>query len=166
MLAVMVWIDYAILGVVGLSVLISLVRGFAREAMSLVVWLLAFLISSRFYEDLAVYLTQIDDPMLRNGASIAVLFVATLILGGLLNYLVGQMVDRTGLTGTDRLLGVVFGAARGALVVAAALFFLDSFTPAASSDWWRDSLLIPEFKVVIQWFFQYLEQSSSFLPKI
>ncbi|TKB50012.1 bacteriocin production protein [Ferrimonas sediminicola] len=162
----MVWIDYAILGVVGLSVLISLVRGFAREAMSLVVWVLAFLISSRFYEDLAVYLTQVDDPMLRNGAAIAALFVATLILGGLLNYLVGQMVDRTGLTGTDRLLGAVFGAARGALVVAAALFFFDSFTPAASSDWWQDSLLIPEFKVVIQWFFQYLEQSSSFLPKI
>ncbi|SDJ94993.1 membrane protein required for colicin V production [Ferrimonas sediminum] len=162
----MVWIDYAILAVIGLSVLISLVRGFAREAMSLVVWVLAFLVSSRFYEDLAVYLSQIDDPMLRNGAAISILFVATLILGGLLNYLIGQMVDRTGLTGTDRVLGVVFGAARGALVVAAVLFFLDSFTGAASSGWWHDSVLIPEFKVVIQWFFQYLEQSSSFLPKI
>ncbi|MCK5920356.1 MAG: CvpA family protein [Methylococcales bacterium] len=162
----MVWIDYAILAVVGLSVLISLVRGFAREALSLLVWVLAFLVSSRFYEDLAVYLTQIDDPMFCNGASITLLFIATLILGALVNYIVGQMVDRTGLTGTDRLLGGVFGAGRGILVVAAILFFLDSFTGASSSEWWDQSVLIPEFSAIIEWFFDHLQQSSSFLKKV
>ncbi|SHI08594.1 CvpA family protein [Ferrimonas marina] len=162
----MVWIDYAILAIIGLSVIISLIRGFAREAMSLVVWFAAFVIASRFYEDLAVFLTQISDPMLRKGAAIAILFVASLVLGAMVNYLVGQLVERTGLSGTDRVLGACFGALRGVLVVSAILFFLDTFTGAGGTDWWSDSVLVPEFGVVIQWFFEHIEQSSSFLKQL
>ncbi|WP_345332442.1 CvpA family protein [Ferrimonas pelagia] len=162
----MVWIDYAILAVIGLSVVISLIRGFAREAMSLVVWIAAFVIASRFYEDLAVFLTQISEPMLKKGAAVAILFISTLILGTLVNYLIGQLVDKTGLSGTDRVLGACFGALRGVLVVSAMLFFLDSFTTASSALWWQQSALIPEFGIVIQWFFDHIEQSSSFLRQI
>ena len=162
----MVWIDYAILIVIGLSTVISLIRGFAKEAMSLVVWFAAFFIASQFYQDLAVHLTQMDDEMLRNGVAIAILFIATLILGALVNYVLGQLVSKTGLSGTDRVLGLCFGALRGALIVSALLFFLDAFTGASSQDWWTGSELVPQFGVVIQWFFDYLENTSSFVPKI
>ncbi|QIZ77175.1 CvpA family protein [Ferrimonas lipolytica] len=161
----MLWIDYTIMAIIGLSILISLIRGFAREAMSLVVWIGAFFIASSFYEDLAVYLTQISDDTIRLGAAAAILFIATLIIGALVNYLIGQLVDKTGLSGTDRLLGACFGGLRGILVVAAVLFFLDTFTGLSDSDWWTDSTLIPEFKVVIQWFFEHIEQSSSFITR-
>ena len=161
----MVWIDYAILGIIGLSTVISLIRGFAKEAMSLVVWFAAFFVASQFYQDLAVFLTQLQDELLRNGVAIAILFVTTLILGALLNYLLGQLVSKTGLTGTDRVLGLCFGALRGALVVSALLFFMDAFTGAPSAEWWKTSKLIPEFSVVLQWFFNYLETTSSFVPK-
>lgn len=162
----MVWIDYAIIIIIGLSTLISLIRGFAKEAMSLLVWFAAFFVASQFYQDLAIHLTQLQDEMLRNGVAIAILFVTTLILGALVNYILGQLVSKTGLSGTDRLLGLCFGALRGALIVSAILFFMDAFTGAPNAAWWKESRLVPEFGVVIQWFFNYLENTSSFVPKL
>ena len=159
----MVWIDYAILAIVGISTLISLVRGFVKEAVSLVIWISAFFIASHFYVNLASLLTNISDQVLRNAAAIAILFITTLILGALVNYLIGQLVSKTGLSGTDRLLGLVFGALRGVLITSAVLFFMDAFTPASSTAWWASSQLIPVFTLIVEWFFEYLKNSSSFL---
>lgn len=159
----MVWIDYSILGVIAISGVISLIRGFTREAISLVTWFVAFLISSQFYQDLAVYITGIDDELFRNGAAIAILFVTVLILGAIVNHIVSKLVDCTGLSGTDRVLGLVFGSLRGVLIVCALLFFMDTFTASAGTSWWQNSILIPEFKIVVRWFFDYLEKSSDLL---
>lgn len=157
------WLDFVILGVIGFSSLISLVRGFAKEALSLVIWFGAFFISSNYYAKLAVYFTNIEDEMFRNGAAIAALFVATLVVGAVVNYVIGQLVQKTGLSGTDRILGVVFGGLRGVLIVSAVLFFMDAFTAFPSSDWWKESQLVPEFSRIIAPFFEHLKATSSFL---
>ncbi|NOI65616.1 MULTISPECIES: CvpA family protein [unclassified Vibrio] len=159
----MIWIDFVILALIGLSALISLIRGFVKEALSLVIWFGAFFISSQFYEKLAVYFTNIQDEMFRKGCAIAALFIATLIVGAVINYVIGQLVQKTGLSGTDRVLGAVFGLLRGVLIVSALLFFMDAFTSFPGAQWWKDSQLIPEFSRIIAPFFEHLRETSSFL---
>jgi membrane protein required for colicin V production len=145
------WLDYVIIGVIALSVIISVFRGFVREALSLLVWALAVWIGWTFFRDLAAHLTPwIDLPSLRLAAAMAILIVGVLIIGGLVTYLIGEIVERTGLSGTDRMLGMVFGAARGLLLVAV-LVLLAGLTPLPQDPWWGDSLLVGYFEEMAIW---------------
>lgn len=162
-------IDYIIIGIIIFSLLVSLWRGFVREVMSLVGWVAAFIVASNFYGYAAGYLAQINNAYLqnseylRNGVAAALLFIAVLIVSGIVNALVGKLVDKTGLSGTDRVLGAGFGILRGVFVVAAMLFFLDTFTAFAKTEMWQESQLIPHFDVIVKWFFEQLQANSSFL---
>ena len=147
----MVWLDIVIIGIVLLSALISLVRGFVREAFSLAVWVLAFWVSWSFFRDLEVPLQAwIDSPTVRLGIAFAALMIATLTVGGLVNYLIIQLVELTGMSGTDRLIGMIFGAARGVLLVAV-LVLLAGLTPLPKEDWWLASTLVSYFQELSYW---------------
>lgn len=142
----MIWIDYAILGVVGLSALISVIRGFIREALSLLGWIAAIWIGLAFCEDLGALLAdKISVPSVRISLAFFALFVATLFATGLIIYLVGLLVQKTGLSGTDRMLGVIFGVARGVIIVGI-LVLLAGLTPLPNDPWWRESILVPHFE--------------------
>ncbi|NIH16110.1 colicin V production protein [Serratia symbiotica] len=160
----MVWIDYVIIALIGFSALVSLIRGFVLEALSLLTWGCTFFVASHFYSYLAVYLTRFEDELVRNGIAIVILFIATLIICAMGNYVISSLVEKTRLSGTDRVLGICFGALRGVLIVAAILFFLDTFTCLSQSTDWKQSQLIPQFSYIIRWFFDYLQSTSSFLP--
>lgn len=153
------WADIIIVGIVGLSVVISLVRGFVREALSLVTWVAAFWIAFTFADVLAsLLINTIHTASLRTMVSFGALFLATLLLGALINYLIAQLVDSTGLSGTDRLLGVIFGLARGVLLVTV-LIMMSRLTPLPDQAWWKTSLLIPQFHAIEIWLHSLLPQS-------
>ena len=156
-------VDYIIIGIILLSIVISMFRGFVREVLSLASWIADFFVASQFFPYLAEYLTQIEKVYMRNAVAIGGLFVATLIVGGVVNFTISQLIDKTGLTGTDRVLGACFGLLRGALIVAALLFFVDSFTEFDQSPLWKESTLIPHFGFIVEWFFRQLQENSSFL---
>lgn len=145
------WLDLFILGIILLSAVISLVRGFVREAFSLAVWVLAFWVSWSFFRDLEVPLREwIGSPTARLGIAFAMLMIVTLVIGGLVNYLIVQLVERTGMSGTDRLIGMVFGVARGVLLVAA-LVLLAGLTPLPEERWWVHASLIGYFEELAFW---------------
>jgi membrane protein required for colicin V production len=138
--------DLVILAVCGISMLVSLFRGFVREAFSLVVWFLAVYAGLLAAEPFAARLTPwIEVPSVRVIIAFVGVFVLVLVVGGLVNYLLGKLVAGTGLSGTDRLVGALFGALRGAAIVLVAVI-LSRFTPFPEDPWWRESRLLPEFE--------------------
>jgi membrane protein required for colicin V production len=145
------WADYLIIALMGLSALVGLVRGLVREVFSLAAWALAVWLGLRFSPDLAVQLeTLIPVPSLRLGVAFVAIFLLGLAAGGLTGFLLGRLVAGTGLGGTDRLAGLVFGLARGVLLVSL-LVLLAGFTPLPRDPWWRASLLIPPFQSMALW---------------
>lgn len=147
----MIWVDYAILAVVLISAFVSLLRGFVREALSLVGWVLAFWVAMRFSPNLSgVIGDAIAEPTLRVIAAFVGLFVATLVVTGVINYFAAQLVQRTGLTGTDRMIGVVFGILRGSLLVGV-LVLLAGLSSLPQDPWWRDSIFLPHFQAMALW---------------
>lgn len=144
-------VDWLILGVVAVSALISIRRGFVREAISLVTWIAAILIARVFAADFTVVLEPyIATPSLRLGAAYVILFVVTLMVGGLVNYLVGEFVDMVGLSGLDSILGMFFGLARGVLIVGVVVAGMHYALPVEEDEWYQKSRLIPEIVAIIE----------------
>lgn len=151
MFANMVWVDIVIPVIIAISALFSLMRGFVREALSLVGWLAAFWIALTFAKNLAdLFLGGIATPSLRIVVAFTILFVATLVLAALINHLASQLVKRTGLTGTDRMIGMIFGVVRGVVVVCV-LVLLAGMTPMPQDPWWKESLMIGQFQHLAVW---------------
>jgi membrane protein required for colicin V production len=142
--------DAVILFIIAVSALLSVRRGFAREAFSLATWVAAFLVARLFGPGLEVMLEpSIETPSVRLATAFGILFAATLVVGALVNHLLGELVRVTGLTSTDRLLGMVFGAVRGmVLVVVIVVFTRGMFS---QDPWWRESVLIPQFAMMEDW---------------
>lgn len=152
----MIWIDYAILAVVGISAVISLMRGFVREALSLAGWIAAFWIALAFSGRAAILLdAYVSVPSARLAIAFVVLFVGVLLLCGIVLRLCGLLVERTGMSGTDRSLGIVFGVLRG-IVIAGLLVLLAGLTPLPRDPWWRQSVLLPHFVGLAHEFRAYL----------
>jgi membrane protein required for colicin V production len=144
--------DTGIAIIIAISGLISLVRGFVKEAMSLVIWVAAFVIAMTFSEAaLALLVNFIDLASLRQLAAWGGLFVGTLLVGAMVNFLLGKLVTSTGLGGTDRTLGLVFGVFRGLLVVLALVIALPKAIPVEQDPWWQESTLIPVFQTFEGW---------------
>lgn len=147
----LIWIDYCLLGVILISAIIGLFRGFIKEAFSLLTWLVAIWLGLRFSQPFSLYFNDyIDLPSVRIGVAFMCLLIVTLILGSMLSFLISQIIDKTGLSGTDRFVGFLFGIVRG-MVVISLVVLLAGLTPLPQDPWWSQSLLIEPFQELSVW---------------
>ncbi|MFI4958490.1 MAG: CvpA family protein [Lysobacterales bacterium] len=145
------WTDCIILGVLALSVLIGLFRGLIAEVLSLVIWIAAFWVTWAFGPVVSAHLEHtISMPSLRYSIGYGLCFVVVLILGALVRFLVRRLIWSAGLSGIDRLFGMVFGFARGILIVTL-LVFLVGLTAFTRDSWWQKSVLLPQFQQAAAW---------------
>jgi membrane protein required for colicin V production len=145
-------VDWAIIVVLGLSILLSLWRGFVREAVSLAGWIAAFVIANMFVGEMAAFLQQwIANVTGRYVAAYALLFAGMLMVAGIAGKLSAQVVKVTGLTLLDRLLGTVFGFVRGIIIVLVVVYVLRELAPPQNLLWLDESQLMPHVDILGHW---------------
>ncbi|MBS0570051.1 MAG: CvpA family protein [Proteobacteria bacterium] len=144
------WADYCILAALVLSVLMGLMRGFIGEVLALAGWVLAFWFAWQFGDSLAARMTAIHEPSIRLLLGYGACFLLVLIAGGVVGLLMRKLVAGGGLSGNDRLLGMVFGLVRGLALVTVTVLLL-GFTPLPRDAWWHQSRLLPTFQGYAQW---------------
>lgn len=145
-------VDWVIIVVLSLSTILSLWRGFAREALSLAGWVAAFLVANLLVDQMASLLAgMINNITGRYVAAYAILFVLTLMTSALIAMFVAKLIKATGLSLLDRLLGTVFGFTRGLILILVAVFVLRQLVSPRDLQWLHDSQLMPHLDVLGQW---------------
>jgi len=153
--------DLAIVVIMLLSIAIGIWRGFIAEVFALVAWALAILGASLFGPTVGeLFATRIELPSVRLALGCALVFVAVLVLGALVTWALRELVEETGLSGTDRMLGLVFGVVRGMIIVVL-LVLLAGLTPLPRDSWWRGSVALPTFQACAEAVLPWLPQALS-----
>lgn len=145
-------LDWVIITVVVISTLISLKRGFVKEVMSLVTWVVAFIVAVKFTGPLQTLLVdQVQNDQIRYIVAFIALFIASLVIGALVSFTLGSLIQATGLSSTDRVIGMLFGFVRGALVVVAFVSLLSLSPAIEKSEMWKSSQLVPQLVLLKDW---------------
>lgn len=141
-------IDILIVLVICMSALFSLMRGFVKEAISLSTWVIGIWVAATFASKMASLLPiSIDSEAVKQAAGFAVLFLLSLIVGAVANFMVATIIKSTGLSGADRLIGVGFGLLRGVFIVVA-FVVVGGMSPLPAQEWWQSSVLLEQFEGV------------------
>lgn len=129
--------DYAVIGVMLISLLLGVWRGFVYEVLSLAGWPLAFVVS-RMYAVQIEPMLPVTQAEVRSVAAYALVFVTALLLWGLVTWLVSRLVKAAGLGVLDSVLGGMFGVLRGALLLLV-MVWLAGLTDVPGQPFWREA---------------------------
>jgi len=137
-------VDVIVIFVICLSALFGILRGFVRESISLVKWILATWIAASFAGRLAPML-PLESEAAAQASAFAVLFILVFMVGALVAFVVSTFVKKTGLSGADRVFGLLFGVLRGAVIVLV-FVIVGQKVSLASSQWWQNSIMLERFE--------------------
>lgn len=152
------WVDLAILAIIALSVLTGVVRGFVKELIGLFVWVVAIWLAFTYSPRINFWLQNyIHDKTARTVVAFIVILIAVLLAGSLVNALLSFIMKRSGLSGTDRLLGVGFGFIRGVFLVALIMVAIKIMLPSYEKSM-RSSQLYQRFDPVVDWLYGFIPE--------
>lgn len=135
--------DYGILFIVGMSVILSVMRGAVRELIALAAWFVSFWVARNFTEELTPLLPNaIPSDELRLLASFVILFLGSLLIMTLLSIALSEVVKAIGLSGFDRMLGAGVGLLRGCFIVLV-LVLLAGLTGLPKTQAWKNAMFSP-----------------------
>lgn len=147
----MIWIDYAIIGLMSIHLLVGLARGGNKEMRSLLSWLLAVGIAWNYALEFSEFLrTAVVHPSARIAASFIIMLMITRIFTGLIFFLMSAGTQRDEVTWLGHGAGMMVGLIRGLLIVAV-IVLLSGLTTLPKDSWWLESRLIPPFQSVAVW---------------
>ncbi|HKY91863.1 MAG TPA: CvpA family protein [Nevskiaceae bacterium] len=136
------WADYSILALILLSALIGALRGFTRESLGLATWIVAILVAVLFGKAVAASLeSHIAAPLIRVSVAYGGLFLAALLIGGIVTAIIVSRVRESRFSSADRTAGAGLGLIRGAVTVAL-LVMVGMMTTVHEATWWKESRLI------------------------
>jgi membrane protein required for colicin V production len=140
----MTTVDYFLAATVLLSMVFGAVRGFLRESVALLGWLVGLWLAWRYAYVVEPFLGgTLAGTELQIWVARIIVLIAVVILSWILGALLDYLVQRSGLTlGVDRVLGALFGLVRGAVIVGFAVM-LGQAAQLGSESWWRDSRVLP-----------------------
>ncbi|RTZ58780.1 MAG: CvpA family protein [Gammaproteobacteria bacterium] len=154
-------LDLLIAGVVLISLLVGIFRGFIREVLSLVSWGVALWVGWRFFKPASAYLENtISSEPVRQIAAFAFLFIAVLILLTVASHFLSKLFKVSGLAFIDRLFGAAFGFGRGVLIMSIVLI-LGGATALPKESWWKDSALAPMLQPVTDFLLSVMPKNTS-----
>jgi membrane protein required for colicin V production len=147
----MTWIDYAVIAIVGLSILLSIIHGLVREILSIASWVVAFVVAQMFAGDIAPLLpVALANPSLRLLAGFLSVFLVVLVAMTLLAIALSGLIKTAGLGFADRALGAVFGLVRGVAIVLIAVL-LAGLTALPRQPAWRHAMFSAPLVTLANW---------------
>lgn len=150
------WIDLFIIGIIGLSALTGLFRGAVKEVIALAIWIVAVWAGFNQAQSLTPYLqAYIQNPTACIIAAFIIIVLAVLLAGALLNYILSLLVRRTGLSSMDKILGMIFGFARGVFIVSLILAIL-KMTSFPYQQYTQNSTICAQLQPVVNWISGYM----------
>jgi membrane protein required for colicin V production len=154
-------VDVVVVFVILLSALFGVLRGFVKEAISLVKWVIATWIAATFAPRLSVML-PVDSEAVSQAMAFGLLFICVFIAGAIVSFIVVQFVKKTGLSGADRVFGLLFGFLRGGVIIVV-FVVIGQAVSLSSQQWWQDSTMLTRFEDVAIVFHDYVPQGGSSL---
>lgn len=158
------WLDWGFVAILAMCVLMGVVRGLIREGLGLVVWIVALLVARAFCVETGALLTDyIENALLRTVVGFVIVAFGVIVAGGLCMRFLNAVVSWAGMGSFNRVLGGVFGAVKGAVIIAL-IGVLIPLTPVAETPAWQQAALRPTVSLLqaeIATRYQQLKQGQS-----